>query len=330
VEKFGGFMYSIDLPSLTDHFMDFCRYQKNLNPKTLKAYKIDLSQFLLFMKNTDGELSRGNLSEYSAALHKTYKPKTIKRKIACVRAFCRWMEYEEIIRESPFDKLNLKFQEPRLLPRTIPLDVIERILRTAYCNLAMPGVTACKYNAALRSIAVLELLFATGIRVSELCTLKPEDINLSNRYIRIFGKGSKERIIQIGNSEVISALENYRNVFNEKIDHAGYFFVNRLCQRLSEQSVRFMIRRYVEQTNIHVHITPHMFRHSFATLLLEEDVDIRYIQQILGHSSILTTQVYTHVSTRKQKDILTQKHPRNQIVMGGYIAPVTNKALALK
>lgn len=305
----------LDLLTLSHNYFNYCQYQKNLNFKTLKAYRIDISQFLGFMKRTDGKLTKANIAEYSISLHKSYKPKTIKRKIACIKAFCGWMEYEEIIEENPFSKLNLKFQEPHLLPRTIPLDIIELLLWTAYQELSKSTGSPYKYNASLRDIAVLELLFATGIRVSELCSLKPEDVDLTNGFIRIFGKGSKERIIQIGNAEVLTALMDYKTAFDKHIPNVGYFFINRLYSHLSEQSVRFMIKRYVVKIGISIHITPHMFRHSFATLLLEEDVDIRYIQQILGHSSITTTQIYTHVSSRKQKDILTLKHPRNQIVV---------------
>ena len=158
---------------------------------------------------------------------------------------------------------------------------------------------------------MIELLFATGMRISELCSLKPSDIDLKSSNILIYGKGAKERMIQLGNPEVINALSLYQEVFREDIDACGYFFVNRLQRRLSDQSVRFMINRYAELAGIRQHITPHMFRHSFATLLLEQDVDIRYIQRMLGHSSISTTEIYTHVSSAKQKDILVHKHPRN-------------------
>ena len=127
----------------------------------------------------------------------------------------------------------------------------------------------------------------------------------------IYGKGAKERIIQLGNQEVISALILYQETFKTDIEVCGYFFVNRLQHKLSDQSVRFMINRYAQLAGIDQHITPHMFRHSFATLLLEQDVDIRYIQRMLGHSSISTTEIYTHVSNTKQKDILVHKHPRN-------------------
>lgn len=165
----------------------------------------------------------------------------------------------------------------------------------------------------IRDIAVIELLFATGMRISELCSLKPSDIDLESSNILIYGKGAKERIIQLGNQEVIDALALYRETFAKDIKICGYFFVNRLKHKLSAQSVRFMINHYAELAGISQHITPHMFRHSFATLLLEQDVDIRYIQRMLGHSSISTTEIYTHVSNTKQKYILVNKHPRNHM-----------------
>jgi integrase/recombinase XerD len=211
--------------------------------------------------------------------------------------------------------MKIKFQEPFLLPKTIPLITIQAILLAAYQDLYQNNTTTFYYKTVLRDIAVLELLFATGIRVSELCSLTINDVNLSEGYIKIYGKGSKERIVQIGNKEVLLALTDYKNTLRLPKCNSGFFFINRLNKRLSEQSVRYMIKKYVGIAGISMHITPHMFRHSFATLLLEEDVDIRYIQQLLGHSSIVTTQIYTHVTSNKQKSILTSKHPRNKVII---------------
>ena len=304
----------LQLEKMIGDYLEYCEYQKNLSPHTLKAYRIDLSQFIQFMRETDEELSKSSLSSYYVHLHKEYKPKSVKRKIACLKAFCGWLEYEEIIEQNPFSKLKIKYQEPRLLPRTIPINVIQTLLSAAYKNLETAR-TAYQSRSALRNTAVLELLFATGIRVSELCSLGEGDIDLVNMSVRVLGKGSKERVIQIGNPQVLQILKRYQAVYSKAISESGFFFVNRNNRRLSEQSVRFMINKYVEQQGISLHITPHMFRHSFATLLLEEDVDIRYIQQLLGHSSIVTTQIYTHVATSKQRDILTVKHPRNKLVI---------------
>lgn len=304
----------LQLEDLITNYLEFCKYQKNLNSKTLKAYNIDFQQFINYMRGTDGELNKINLSNYITILHKTYKPKTIKRKVACLKAFCNYLEYDEIIEKNPFSKMKTKFQEPMLLPRTIPLATIEAILSAAYQEINMKK-TAFHIKTVLRDIAVLELLFATGIRVSELCSLPIDDINLDDKFIRIYGKGSKERIVQIVNSDVLLALIDYSNGYAVEMRGGGFFFINRLNNRLSEQSVRFMINKYANKAGVTMHITPHMFRHSFATLLLEEDVDIRYIQKLLGHSSIVTTQIYTHVTSNKQKLILTSKHPRNKVVI---------------
>ena len=165
----------------------------------------------------------------------------------------------------------------------------------------------------MRDIAVLELLFATGVRVSELCTLGYDDVRLEEGEIKIYGKGAKERFVQIANPNVLGALHCYQEAYKDAITQSGAFFVNRLHKPLSDQSVRSIVNKYCRLAGVESHITPHMFRHSFATLLLEEGVDIRYIQRLLGHSSILTTQIYTHVAGKKQRDILLEKHPRNKI-----------------
>lgn len=304
------------LEMLISGYTEYCKYHKNLDHKTLKAYSIDLKQFQNHISASNMEFSlKTTLNHYITEVHKQYKPKTVKRKIASIKAFYRYLEYEEILEVNPFNKIDIKFREPQRLPKTIPFYIIQTIIATIYkqkeCSVSD---YAAKTN--LRDIAVIELLFATGVRISELCSLRPSDINLNTHSLLIYGKGSKERIIQIGNSEVVNALVGYQECFKSDIQLCGYFFVNRLKSRLSEQSVRYMINRYVKIAALDLHITPHMFRHSFATLLLEEDVDIRYIQKMLGHSSITTTEIYTHVSMSKQKDILIKKHPRNLMQIG--------------
>lgn len=137
-------------------------------------------------------------------------------------------------------------------------------------------------------------------------------MDLAESSIIIFGKGSKERKVQIGNTKIINLLYEYIKVYSNEIQKNSYFFVNNNGTPISDQSVRRMICRYCKAANVNMHITPHMFRHSFASSLLDADVDIRYIQEFLGHSSIQITEIYTHVSTAKQRDILTTKHPRNK------------------
>lgn len=294
-------------------YLSFCEYQKKLSSKTLKAYRIDLNQFCNFVNTLNGNISKADINQYITHLHKNFKAKSVKRKLASMKAFFNYLKSEEMIADNPFEKMTIKFQEPSILPRTIPLKIIKAILLSAYSESHEENISDYARSCTLRNIAVLELLFATGIRVSELCSLSPANVDLNAKYICIYGKGSKERLIQITNAEVLTALKKYYTAFSRQIRKSNYFFINRNGNRLSEQSVRFMIKSYEKKLSLKIHITPHMFRHSFATLLLEEDVDIRYIQKLLGHSSIITTQIYTHVSLNKQKKILKSKHPRNKI-----------------
>ncbi|MDE7021244.1 MAG: tyrosine-type recombinase/integrase [Lachnospiraceae bacterium] len=293
-----------------ENYLTYCRYQKRLDEKTLKAYRIDLTQF--YSKITCTNLTSINsaiLEDFIAELHQTYKPKTVKRKIASVKALFHYFEYRELIERNPFHKMQIRFREPVILPKTIPLHTVETFLSTMYRQYAHANTDYLKKNT-LRDIAVIELLFATGMRISELCSLKVRDVNLFDRNILIYGKGSKERQIQIGNDDVIRILEEYKHVFHEHIKNCGHFFANQSGRTLSDQAVRRMIQKYTSLAAIELHITPHMFRHTFATSLLEADVDIRYIQEMLGHSSINITEIYTHVAMKKQRDILTAKHPR--------------------
>lgn len=297
-------------------YLEYCEFRKRLDSKTLKAYRIDLKQYYCYAAETLQPLNKNTVDTFITELHKQYKPKTIKRKIASLKAFFHYLEYKERIDDNPFSKLDIRFREAKLLPKTIPLHSIQSFLSTMYAQKEL-AQSEYQLHCSIRDIAVIELLFATGMRISELCGLKPSDVDLKNNTVLIYGKGAKERIIQIGNPEVICALTLYQKTFENEISQCGYFFVNRMHHKLSDQSVRFMINHYSHLANINQHITPHMFRHSFATLLLEQDVDIRYIQQMLGHSSISTTEIYTHVSTRKQKEILVQKHPRNLMEVNG-------------
>lgn len=297
-------------------YVEYCKYRKRLDAKTLKAYRIDLKQYHDFAPTIPESLSKETVDRFITNLHKQYKPKTIKRKIASLKAFFHYLEYKDLLDENPFTKLDIRFREAKLLPKTIPFHSIQKFLTTLYQQKEQ-AASEYQLRCRIRDIAVIELLFATGMRISELCSLKPADIDLESGNVLIYGKGAKERILQIGNAEVISALVLYRETFQQDIAACGHFFVNRLGNKLSDQSVRFMIDRYTLLAGIEQHITPHMFRHSFATLLLEQDVDIRYIQRMLGHSSISTTEIYTHVSNTKQKDILVNRHPRNLMEVNG-------------
>lgn len=293
-------------------YLEYCSRQKKLSGHTLKAYSIDLKQFYTY--KPDMTIEKYDITSYIYHLHEAFKTKTVRRKIASLKAFVHYLYYQDIIESNPFDKIDTVFKEPLLLPRTIPAHIIQRLLRASYANIRN-AASFYQKNTAIRNTAVLELLFATGARISEICSIKAKNIDLIAQTVKILGKGSKERIIQIENYEVLSVLKQYKNIFSEYINSDGFFFLNNRKQRLSEQSVRGIIKNLEKQIDSEIHITPHMFRHSVATMLLEEDVDIRYIQKILGHSSITTTQIYTHVTSSKQKEILRTRHPRNKIII---------------
>lgn len=299
-----------DLQTQIKNYLEYCNTQKCLDEKTLKAYRIDLRQFSeqLPIPNVT-EITSSELETFIAGLHQKYKPKTAKRKIASVKALFHYLEYREIIDRNPFNKIQTRFREPMILPKIIPLHTVEVFLSTIYKQRQIAKTTYQKRNA-LRDAAVVELLFATGMRISELCSLKDKDVNLYDGIVLIYGKGGKERRIQIGNNSVIHILKEYKENFYTEIQACQHFFVNQSGKRLSDQAVRRMINKYASLASIDLHITPHMFRHTFATSLLEADVNIRFIQEMLGHSSINVTEIYTHVTVAKQKDILTTKHPR--------------------
>lgn len=294
-------------------YLKYCEYRKELDKKTLKAYRIDLRQYFEYvcMDNPDKE----KIEEYITQLHKNYKQKTVKRKIASIKAFYNYLEENEIIAENPFRKIKVKFKETVTLPRIIPREEIEKLLNNMYQCLNEHNKTFRKYM--LRDIAVIEVFFATGARVYEISNIREESINLNTGLIRLMGKGGKERYVQISNTSVLEVLKKYYDENKQTIRKCGYFFINNRENRYTEQSIRMMLKKYTKQAGIERNITPHMFRHSFATYLIEEGVDVSCVQQILGHSSIKTTQIYIHIAAKKQAEILREMHPRNNMQIVG-------------
>lgn len=293
-----------NLTNEKDKYLLVCEKSKGLSKLTLKAYRIDLRQFCEFMNGLDA-LSKQNLIKYIDGLHQEYKPKSAKRKIACVKAFYRYMEIEDIIAINPFHKIRLQYKEAFVLPKTIPTGYIKILLKHAY-DCVLSSKTKYQLTCTLRNVITIEMLFSTGMRVSEVSNLTRENLDLQDGTIRIFGKGSKERVSCLLNNDLQKLIKAYYSLTPE----SKFVLQNRSGERYSEQSIRNMINRYCNEANIPIHITPHMFRHTFATSLLDENVDIRHIQKLLGHSSITTTQIYTYISTSVIKNILKTKHPR--------------------
>jgi len=310
----------MELQEAVSQFLFHCRYEKNLSPKTLKAYSIDLRQFREYLA-TNLEITtlpatdKTALRAYIKSLFGPLKEKSVKRKVATLKALFHFLEREDAIVVNPFRKMEVRIKETRRLPRTIPLHDLKRLFKYLYrLKQDHPDSNSYAYKALVRDIAVLETLFATGARVAEVCHLKDEDVDLRRGRVKILGKGGRERILQLCDEEVLAAVKAYRALWAEEVADNGYFFHNRLGGRLSEQSVRIGLRRYASGAGVEGRLTPHMLRHSLATLLLEAGLDIRYIQTVLGHSSITTTQIYAEVKDAVRSRLLAMKHPRRRLI----------------
>ncbi len=292
--------------AITD-YLEVSEYERKLASNTLKAYRIDLRQFSDF--TGDMWPDRDMLSSYIKHLNKNFAPRSVKRKLASVRAFFHELMLNGVLEENPFDKMHIRIQSPKQLPRIIPGQIVQSLLQGAY------DAYTPNRRDILRDIVVLELLFSTGLRVSELCALNKDTFLLANHELRLLirGKGNKERVLQITTPELVQLAKTYFCEFQEEIQAHGYILLNKRKNPLSPQSVRRIIQKYLKQIGVDYPITPHMFRHTFATSLLDAGMDIRYIQALLGHSSISTTQIYTHVTTAQQTILLAEKHPRGKM-----------------
>jgi integrase/recombinase XerD len=315
------------LQTAINGFINHCKFEKNLSSKTIKAYQTDLGQFRKFLADGNysmevAKITKTELRGYLEAIS-VLKPKSIKRKIATIKAMFNYLEFDDIVTMNPLRKMRIKIKEPKQLPKALTIKEIGDIFKSVYdANVTPEDQNSYSYFAEIRNIAVIELLFATGGRVSEISNLRNNQVDLNSGQVMLKGKGEKERIIQICNKETITLLKKYRRLSNNKIKTANnYFLVNRFNNRLSDQSIRNIVSALSNDAKIQTHVTPHVFRHSFATLLLEKDVDIKYIQSMLGHSSIMTTQIYTHVNKEKQKQILRTKHPRRDFSTNKFSSP---------
>lgn len=285
-------------------YLSYCRTHKRLSEHSIRAYRNDLTEFIKF-KNND-------VITYIDYLSKnTKKVSTLKRKIASLKVFFQYLEEHNLISKNVLAGKRFKFREEKNLPKTISSNDLSMIFN--YLQLTQKNATSLyAKEKANRNLLIISLLLSTGLRISELCQLKLSDLNLSNRTISILGKGKKERLIYIGDNTTYNLLLKYITTYSNLTN--PYIFRGKKDTFLSEQSVRLLLKTIKNRLQLNKTITPHMFRHSFATMLLDNDVDIRYIQHILGHSSIAVTQLYTHVSQQRQQEILSKNNPLTKIL----------------
>jgi len=308
------------LAEAVESFLFHCQYEKNLSPKTLRAYNTDLRQFTAFPRPGEQAedialLGKTELRPYIQSLFGRYQGKTVKRKVATLKALFRFLERDEAIAVNPFHRMDVRIREPARLPRTIPIHELRLLFghlrdRVAAASPDVPG-----RSRLVRDLAILEMMFATGARVSEVCGLNLCDLDTLEGWVRIFGKGARERLVQLCHPETITSLREHQQMRGIAAPEEPLFLSAR-GTRLTEQSVRVLLRRYARAAGVRSPVRPHLVRHSVATLLLEQGVDIRQIQFLLGHSSIATTQIYTNVDSRSQRAVLTDKHPRRLMELG--------------
>ena len=290
-------------------FRAFIIVEKNFSQHTAKAYCTDILAFLLWLGEIDcQDVNFAKIRDYLHFLQKfNYKKTTVARKIASIRTFYKYLFREKKIDSNPAENL-ISPKRPRSLPKFLTTDEVNDILNNI--NIDTP--------AGYRNRTILELLWASGMRISELSGLNFGNLNLENNEITVFGKGAKERIILI-TDKAKDYLQKYIE-FARPMVAKGYtlppisddtpVFINKTGYRLQARMIRNVINDIVEKIELPKHVTPHMFRHSFATHLIENGADLRVVQELLGHASISNTQIYTHISMQHMKDVYNEAHPR--------------------
>ena len=295
-----------------DNFLNYMTVERGVSPNTLAAYKNDLYQLAEFLEARgsdgagDGVWSKVDdhlLTAYVLHLHQQgYSDTTRARKVASVRSLFGFLFEEGIIERNPTENLSSP-RVGRSLPDTLTEEEVERLLAQA---------SRGDYPDAWRDRAMLELLYATGMRVSELTSLNMDDMDLDQGSVRCFGKGSKERLVPI-HPQAAEVLRNYlqtgRPVMSAKKPSKAVF-LNRRGERLTRQGFWLILKNHAKHAGIESKITPHTLRHSFATHLLRGGAPLRHVQELLGHSSITTTQVYTHLTSEHVREEYDKAHPR--------------------
>lgn len=302
-----------------DRYLEYCTFNRKLAPSTIYGYRQDLNNFILFLEKLEPpilcwtQVKRKHLDYYLEVVSENYSVCTIKGNFSSLRCFFYFLQEDGLEFDNPFRKFRLHMQKPASIPISLTLGEVTGILREAY---KFENLNAFRKS---RDILVLELLFSGGMRVAELCSITISRYDPVEKTIEVIGKGNKNRFIFITNKEVLALLDDYLALRSNLSFRNG---TQLLCDNLlltdsllplKPIHVRGIIKKYVMASGITKRVTPHTFRHTYASLLLEEGVDIKYIQEFLGHSSIKTTQIYLHTTSGRKREILAEMHPRKKL-----------------
>lgn len=287
-------------------YVRYLRLERNLSPNTIEAYRNDLAHLEAFMMRNDLKLENVTLEQlhtFAASLHEYgITPRSQARVLSGVRSFFRFLVLDGVVESDPTELLEWP-SLPEHLPVVLTLEEIDRI---------EDSIDLSKAEGA-RNRAIIEVLFSCGLRVSELVNMKLSDLYLEDRVLLVRGKGNKERLVPVSN-KAISDLKRWffdRNLMKIKPGEDDYVFLNRRGAHLTRTMILIMVKRQAEEAGIKKTISPHTFRHSFATALLQGGADLRSIQAMLGHEKIDTTLVYTHISNEQLRKAILEHHPRN-------------------
>lgn len=294
------------MKELIDTFLNYLSVERGLANNTIIAYREDLNNYLGFIEDSHIEalskISKENITSFMLSQRDSgISPNSVARRLAAIRMFHRFLARERILKADPSTLID----SPKLwkrIPDTLTVNEVEALI-------AQPNVHD---NQGVRDRAILETLYATGMRVSEAVNLKKDNINLDIGFLRCIGKGDKERIIPLG-KKAIASINRYLQVSRPnflKSKESEFLFVSRFGKKISRQSFWKIIKKYAKLARIKKPIKPHTLRHSFATHLLEHGADLRSVQEMLGHSDISTTQIYTHINKDRLKSVHKQFHPR--------------------
>ncbi|HYS56453.1 MAG TPA: tyrosine-type recombinase/integrase [Thermoanaerobaculia bacterium] len=290
------------------NFLQHGQAVRNLSDRTLRAYQSDLSQFNLHVNDADMvDITPEQLEAYLEKLGTgPYRDTSIRRKVAALKVFFRYLEEKGVVSESPARKLKIKRPVENRIPTVLSSREVRSLLAAPKEQIAelassrdhSPGGRN-RYFCAIRDNLILELLFSTGIRIGELVALNVTDVNLDNRQIQITGRATRGRSVALTSDVVVIALQTYIDLRNERTLDTPALFVGRSGTRLTIYSIENIFKKHVRLAEIKRHITPHALRHTMAAMLVSSGTDIREVQEILGHASILSTQVYTKLPIQK-------------------------------
>ena len=283
-------------------YLNYLKIERGYSQNTIASYALDLKQFMAFTKNErTGKIDRSVIKQYLDHMNEqNFSPASIERKMACLKSFFHYLVGEGRITEDPTADFKLP-KKAKHLPKALTMGEAVRLISSV----------RGKDSLSLRNAAILELMYATGMRASEIISLNVADINFSVAFVRCMGKGSKERVVPVGQA-ALNALKEYvekgRPQLLKRENEA--LFLDRPGGRITRQGLWVIIKKYVKKSGLKSLTSPHTLRHTFATHLLEKGADLRSVQEMLGHSDISTTQIYTSVSRERLKKMYLKAHPR--------------------